>query len=160
MNRRYTTQEFLEIVKRIRRSYQDVILTTDIIVGFPQETQEEFEKTYQYLQEIKFYKMHIFKYSPRKGTKAAQIEGQVDGKIKEARSKKLIELSEKNEKEYHESCLGKEVEVLWEEEKNGYYQGHTKNYILAFGKSEEKLENKIKKATCIKGNSDHILLKI
>ena len=104
--------------------------------------------------------MHIFKYSPRKGTKAAQIEGQVDGKIKEARSKKLIELSEKNEKEYHESCLGKEVEVLWEEEKNGYYQGHTKNYILAFGKSEEKLENKIKKATCIKGNSDHILLKI
>ena len=160
MNRRYTTQEFLEIVKRIRRSYQDVILTTDIIVGFPQETQEEFEKTYQYLQEIKFYKMHIFKYSPRKGTKAAQIEGQVDGKIKEARSKKLIELSEKNEKEYHESCLGKEVEVLWEEEKNGYYQGHTKNYILAFGKSEDKLEHKIKKATCIKGNSDHILLKI
>ena len=160
MNRRYTIQEFKEIVRRLRKAFEDVILTTDIIVGFPQETQKEFDKTYQFLREIKFYKMHIFKYSPRKGTKAAQMTGQVDGKIKEERSQKLIELSNKKEKEYHEKYLGKEVEVLFEEEKNGYYQGHTKNYILAFMKSQENLENKIIKAKCMDTDTDHILLEV
>ncbi len=160
MNRRYTIQEFKEIVRRLRKAFEDVILTTDIIVGFPQETQKEFDKTYQFLREIKFYKMHIFKYSPRKGTKAAQMTGQVDGKIKEERSQKLIELSNKKEKEYHEKYLGKEVEVLFEEEKNGYYQGHTKNYILAFMKSQENLENKIIKAKCMDTDTDHILLEM
>lgn len=160
MNRRYTTQEFQEIVKRLRKSYKDVILTTDIIVGFPQETQEEFEKTYQFLQEIKFYKMHIFKYSPRKGTKAAQMAGQVDGKVKEERSQKLIELSNKNQKEYNKEYIGKEVKVLFEEEKNGYYQGHTKNYVLAEVKSKENLANKIMTAKCIEAEIDHILLEM
>lgn len=129
-------------------------------MDFLGESQEEFEATYQFLKEIKFYKMHIFKYSPRKGTKAEQMKGQIDGKLKEERSQKLIELSDQNEKEYHEAYIGKEVEVLWEEEKNGYYQGHTKNYILAKIKSEEKLENKIIKASCVKGLNDHILLEI
>lgn len=160
MNRRYTTQEFREIVERLRKNYEDVILTTDIIVGFPLESQEEFEKTYQFLQEIKFYKMHIFKYSPRKGTKAAQMEGQIDGNIKEERSQKLIKLSNKNEKDYNEEYVGKEVEVLFEEEKNRYYQGHTKNYILALVKSKENLENKIIRAKCVKNDIDHILLKM
>lgn len=159
MNRRYSTQEFKEIVKRLRKCYKDVILTTDIIVGFPQESEEEFEKTYQFLQEIKFYKMHIFKYSPRQGTKAAQMKGQINGTIKEARSQKLIELSNKNEKEYNQEYIGKEVEVLFEEEKNGHYQGHTKNYILACTKSEENLKNTIRKAKCINGDLNHILVK-
>lgn len=158
MNRKYTTKEFQQIVERLRKAYQDVILTTDIIVGFPQESEEEFEKTYQFLENIKFYKMHLFKYSPRKGTKAAQMKGQIDGKIKEERSQKLIELSNKNQKEYHDTYLGKEVEILWEEEKNGVYQGHTKNYLLALMKSDKKLENKITKAKCIKSQIDHILL--
>jgi threonylcarbamoyladenosine tRNA methylthiotransferase MtaB len=160
MNRRYTTQEFKEIVDRLRKAYDDVILTTDIIVGFPKESQEEFEQTYQFLQKIKFYKMHIFKYSPRKGTKAAQMDGQINGNIKEERSQKLIELSNKNEQEYNTKYIGKEVEVLFEEEKNGYYQGHTKNYILSLVKSKEKLENKIVKAKCIDSDIDHILLEI
>lgn len=160
MNRRYTTQEFKEIVKKLRNSYKDVILTTDIIVGFPLESQEEFEKTYQFLQEIKFYQMHVFKYSPRKGTKAAQMAGQIDGKVKEERSQKLIELSNKNKKEYNKKYIGKEVEVLVEEEKNGYYQGHTKNYILAEVKNKENLENKIITAKCIEADSSHILVEI
>ncbi len=160
MNRRYTTQEFKEIVKRLRNCYEDVILTTDIIVGFPLESQEEFEKTYQFLQEIKFYQMHIFKYSPKKGTKAAQMSGQVDGRIKEKRSQKLIELSNQNKKEYNKECVGKKVEVLVEEEKNGYYQGHTKNYILAEVKSKENLENQIITAKCIEAAVDHILLEM
>lgn len=104
--------------------------------------------------------MHIFKYSPRKGTKAAQMTDQIDGKIKEDRSRKLIELSNQNQKEYHEKCVQKTVEVLWEEEKNGYYQGHTKNYILALGKSKENLENKIIKAKCVQANIGSILLEI
>ncbi len=158
MNRRYTTQEFQEIVTRLRKKYEDVILTTDIIVGFPGESQEEFEKTYQFLQEIKFYKMHVFKYSPRKGTKAAKMTGQIDGKEKEKRSQELIELSNKTQIEYNEKYIGKEVEVLFEEEKNGYYQGHTKNYIVAMTKSKENLENKLITAKCISTEKDHIMV--
>ena len=157
MNRRYTLQEFKEIVERLRKAYPDVILTTDIIVGFPGESEEEFEETYQFLKEIKFYKMHIFKYSPRKGTKAAQMKEQVDPKTKEQRSQKLIELSNQNEREYNESYLGKEVEVLCEEEKEGLYQGHTKNYIVVKIKSNKSLENKVVKAHCLKVEDDHIL---
>ena len=107
MNRRYTTGQFKEIVKILRKTYDDVNLTTDIIVGFPGETEEEFNKTYQFLEEIKFYKMHVFKYSPRKGTKAAVMPNQIVGNIKEERSKRLIELSDKNEMEYNESYIGK-----------------------------------------------------
>ncbi len=158
MNRRYNVEQFREIVERLRNNYEDVMLTTDIIVGFPGESEEEFETTYQFLKEIKFYKMHIFKYSPRKGTKAAEMKNQIDGRMKEERSQRLIELSNKNEKEYNESYVGKEVEMLCEEEKNGHYQGHTKNYLLAWIKSEEKLENQIVKATCVKAENDHILV--
>lgn len=158
MNRKYTTEQFKQIVENIRKTYKDAILTTDIIVGFPQESEEEFEKTYQFLQEIKFYKMHIFKYSPRQGTKAQQMKGQIDSKIKEKRSRDLIELSNKNQEEYNKKYIGKEVEVLFEEEKNGFYQGHTKNYILSLIKSEQNIQNKILKAKCIKAENDHIIL--
>lgn len=120
MNRRYTTQQFEEIVKRLRKAYDNVNLTTDIIVGFPGETEEEFAKTYKFLEKIKFYKMHIFKYSPRKGTRAEQMPQQIEPQLKEERSKKLIELSDKNEKEYNSEYVGKRVEVLWEEQKMKY----------------------------------------
>ena len=163
MNRRYTTEEFKNIVKLLRDNYKDINLTTDIIVGFPGETEEEFNKTYEFLKEIKFYKMHVFKYSQRKGTKAAVMQGQIDGNKKEERSQKLIELSNKNEKEYNQNYVGKEVEVLWEEEKDGYYKGHTKNYILAYYKvnnSNRGLENKITKAKCVGAKQDHILVEI
>ena len=100
MNRKYTTKEFREVVKRLRNNIKDVNLTTDIIVGFPGETEEEFNTTYEFLKEIKFYKMHIFKYSKRDGTIAATMPNQIDGNIAEQRSKKLIELSERNQKEY------------------------------------------------------------
>ena len=160
MNRRYTTCEFRKIVEILRKEYEDVILTTDIIVGFPQESEEEFNKTYNFLKEINFYKMHIFKYSPRKGTKAAQMTGQIAGNIKEERSRKLIQLSDENQKIYNEKYVGQDLEILFEEEKNGYYQGHTKNYILALGKSKENLENKIVKTRCIETCKDHILVQM
>lgn len=87
MNRKYTTEEFEKVVVLLRKYYKNVALTTDIIVGFPEETNEEFVQTYNYLNKIDFYKMHIFKYSPRKGTKAALMKNQVPGDIKEERSK-------------------------------------------------------------------------
>lgn len=165
MNRKYTTKEFEEIVDRLRKYYNDVILTTDIIVGFPGETEEEFSTTYEFLKKIKFYKMHIFPYSPRKGTVAANMPNQIDGKIKEQRSKKLIELSNKNQLAYNQKLIGKEVEVLFEEphyidtqncsncniqearnneEIVKYYKGHTQNYILVHYKTNEDIENQIK----------------
>ena len=148
MNRKYTTAEVKEIIERLRRYYDDVMLTTDIIVGFPGETEEEFETTYQFLKEVKLYKMHVFQYSPRRGTRAAVMPNQIDGNIKEARSKKLIELSNENQKMYNQQLVGKEVEVLFEdrEEEDGitYFRGHTQNYILVKYKTDENLENTLK----------------
>ncbi len=143
MNRKYTTKEFKEVVTRLRNAYPQVALTTDIIVGFPGETEEEFSRTYQYLKEIQFYKMHIFKYSPRKGTKAAVMKDQIDGKIKEERSKKLIALSDENEKMYNSQYVGKEVSVLFEEREGKYMKGHTTNYMCVKKKEKEDLTGKI-----------------
>ncbi len=138
MNRRYTTSQFREIVEILRNTYPNVNLTTDIIVGFPGETEEEFNKTYKFLEEIKFYKMHIFQYSQRKGTKAADMPNQVQPNIKEKRSKMLLELSDENEAKYNSEYIGKQVEVLWEEEKQGVCKGHTSNYVLVEQKVDEK----------------------
>ena len=145
MNRKYSCDEFFRVTEILREYFKDVNLTTDIIVGFPGETNEEFESTYEFLSKIKFYKMHIFKYSPREGTLAAKMTNQIDGNIKEERSQKLIELSNKNEREYNEKYIGKSVEVLFEEEKDGLWSGYTKNYVRVFVESDENLENKIQK---------------
>ena len=143
MNRKYTTDEFRQVVNRLRKTFKDVNLTTDIIVGFPGETEEEFETTYSFLKEIKFYKMHIFKYSPREGTPASKMPNQVDGNIKEERSQKLIELSDKNQEEYNKIYFSKPQEVLFEEQKDGVWTGYTSNYVKVSYQSDENLENKI-----------------
>lgn len=147
MNRKYTTDQFRHVVELLRNAYPEVHLTTDVIVGFPGETEEEFNKTYEFLKEIKFYKMHVFKYSPRSGTVAAKMPNQIDGNIKEERSNKLIELSDENEKEYNQKYIGKEVEVLLEELEGEYLKGHTTNYMVVKMKTNENLENTIQKVT-------------
>jgi len=129
MNRKYTTEEFEEVTKRLRKVYPQVALTTDIIVGFPGETEEEFQKTYQFLEKIAFYKMHIFKYSKRKGTLAANMPNQVPPEKQEERSKALIALSDKQQQTQNKAYIGKTLEVLLEETENGYTKGHTTNYI-------------------------------
>ena len=153
MNRRYTTEQFEIGIKLLRNAYTDVALTTDVIVGFPGETDEEFNTTYEFLKRVKFYKMHIFKYSQRKGTRAAVMPNQIDGNVKEERSRKLIELSDKNEKEYNERYIGREVEVLFEEPhvENGkrYMKGHTTNYRVVKLETNENLENKMKNVKII-----------
>ncbi|MGN1270286.1 MAG: tRNA (N(6)-L-threonylcarbamoyladenosine(37)-C(2))-methylthiotransferase MtaB [Clostridia bacterium] len=145
MNRKYTTKQFEEAVEILRKAYPQVHLTTDIIVGFPGETEEEFNKTYEFLSKIKFYKMHIFKYSPRSGTVASRMPNQIDGNIKEQRSNKLIELSNKNEEEYNKKYIGKQVDVLLEEREGKYLKGHSTNYMIVKMKTEKKLENSIQK---------------
>lgn len=113
-------------------------------MGFHGESEEEFDKTYNFLKEIKFYKMHIFKYSKRNGTKAIDMPMQVDEQVKEIRSKKLIELSDKNQTEYNKEFNGKEVSVLFEEREDEYFKGHTPNYILVKAKTDKNLQNQIK----------------
>lgn len=115
MNRQYTTEEFKEAVKLLRENFKDIVLTADVIVGFPGETEEEFNETYNFLKEIKFYKIHVFKYSKRENTKAATFPNQVIPEIKEERSKKIIELSNKIQEEYNKKYIGRDVEVLVEE---------------------------------------------
>ncbi|MCR5186279.1 MAG: tRNA (N(6)-L-threonylcarbamoyladenosine(37)-C(2))-methylthiotransferase MtaB [Clostridia bacterium] len=149
MNRRYTTEEFLKVTKLLRENYLDVILTTDIIVGFPGETNEEFERTRKFLEEVKFYKMHVFKYSQRNGTKAAVMPNQVSGEEKDKRSKILLEMSDELEKEYLKQYIGKEIEVLFEEKIGEYVVGHTANYLMSIYKTDENIENKIVKLKVI-----------
>lgn len=145
MNRRYTSEEFYEKCEILRKYFEKPALTTDVIVGFPQETEEEFETTYEFLKKICFYETHIFKYSKREGTKAAVMQGQIPEQIKAKRSARLIELGEKNRRAYEESFLGKTVEVLVEEKSdvNGkeMWTGHTKEYMKIAIESEKNLQN-------------------
>lgn len=146
MNRKYTAQEYKDVVENLRKYMKDVSITTDIIVGFPGESNIEFEATYEFLKGIKLSKMHIFKYSKRTGTKAAEMPFQVDGLIKEERSKKLIELNNALEVEFMEKFLGREMRVLYEEAisgKENTYVGYTENYIKVITESDENLEGKI-----------------
>ena len=158
MNRKYTTKKYKEAVDLLRSYFLDVNFTTDVIVGFPGETEEEFNTTYKFLEEIKFYRMHVFKYSKRRGTVAEKMPNQIDGNIKEERSNKLIELSNKNENEYNESYIGKEVNVLFEEYENGYFRGYTTNYMMVNvpGKKEdeEKLVDHIFTVKILKNNEE------
>lgn len=158
MNRRYTAEEFEQGIKIIRDNFPNVSLTTDVIVGFPGETEEEFSKTYKFLDRIKFYKMHVFKYSARKGTKAAVMPNQIIGEVKDERSNKLIELSNKNQKEQNQKYIGKEIDVLFEEQDGEYIKGHTTNYIMVYVKSDDKaLEDTIRKVKITNALDEHLI---
>ena len=132
MNRRYTAKEYEDAVNLLRETLKDVSISTDVIVGFPGETDEEFNETYEYLKKLKLTKTHIFKFSPRKGTKAADMPNQIDGNIKDERSRILIELNAINEKAFIEKFVGEEMDALIEinvKGKEGMMEGYTRNYI-------------------------------
>lgn len=130
MNRRYDANEYKNAVELLRKTMPDVSITTDVIVGFPGETDDEFKETFDFLEDIKLTKTHVFKFSPRKGTRAEKMDGQLDGNIKEKRSKILIELNKKNENNFNEKFIGKEMDVLFEGRiKDNFYEGYTSNYI-------------------------------
>ena len=141
MNRRYRSGEYRERCELLREVYGNPALTTDVIVGFPQESEEEFRKSYDFVDSIRFYETHIFKYSRRQGTKAAAMDGQLTEAEKSFRSEKMIELHHRHAGDYEKSMLGKNLEVLIEEEytKDGrtWYLGHSREYIkTAVPKSE------------------------
>ena len=142
MNRKYTTQIYRDAVATLRKYYPEASFTTDVIVGFPGETDEEFAKTYEFLKEIDFYRLHVFKYSPRRGTVAEKMPNQIDGNEKEERSNKLIELSNSTENKHNQSYIGKTVKVLFEEFEDGFFKGHTTNYMMVKVAGEEERSDK------------------
>ena len=142
MNRKYTTQIYRDAVATLRKYYPEASFTTDVIVGFPGETDEEFAKTYEFLKEIDFYRLHVFKYSPRRGTVAEKMPNQIDGNKKEERSNKLIELSNGTENKHNQSYIGKTVKVLFEEFEDGFFKGHTTNYMMVKVAGEEEQSDK------------------
>ena len=129
MNRKYSAAEYEKGVELLRRYYTDPAITTDVIVGFPGETDEEFNESLEFVKRISFYELHVFKYSKRKNTVAATMKDQVPDKVKDERSEALISIDRKLSREYEERFKGRMVEVLFEEEKDGYYVGHTREYI-------------------------------
>lgn len=147
MNRKYTTKEYERGCELLRKYFVHPAITTDVIVGFPGETEEEFEQTKAYLEHIHFYEMHIFKYSKRKGTRAAVMPDQIDEQIKAARSEKLIALGHDMSKEFRKFYIGKNEEVLFEEKAvigdKEYFVGYTKEYVKVAKKTAENLENQI-----------------
>jgi threonylcarbamoyladenosine tRNA methylthiotransferase MtaB len=162
MNRKYTTKEYERGCELLRKYFVHPAITTDVIVGFPGETEEEFEQTKAYLEHIHFYEMHIFKYSKRKGTRAAVMPDQIDEQVKAARSEKLIALGHDMSKEFRKFYIGKNEEALFEEKAvigdKEYFVGYTKEYVKVAKKTDENLENQIVSG-CISGMlTDEILL--
>lgn len=162
MNRRYTAEEYYEVCERIRRYYEDPALTTDVIVGFAGETEEEFAQCKSFLEKVRFFETHIFKFSIRKGTRAAKMDHQVPDQVKTERSNSLLTLNEKNARDYLERHLGKELEVLMEEQMTldgeNYFVGHTREYIRVVLKTEENLTNRFVTVKAKNILKDQILL--
>lgn len=162
MNRKYTTKEYERGCELLRKYFVHPAITTDVIVGFPGETEEEFEQTKAYLEHIHFYEMHIFKYSKRKGTLAAVMPDQIDEQVKAARSEKLIALGHDMSKEFRKFYIGKNEEVLFEEKAvigdKEYFVGYTKEYVKVAKETDENLENQIVSGRISGMLTDEILL--
>lgn len=162
MNRHYTPGEYLRGVEELRKAFINPAITTDVIVGFPGETEEEFEETREFLENIRLYEMHIFKYSIRKGTIAAKMPDQVPDQIKAKRSDILLEMEERLSREYRDIYIGQEVAVLFEEEKKilgeSYQIGHTSQYVKVAYKTDKNLSNQIVSGKVTKLLTNDILL--
>lgn len=162
MNRKYTTKEYERGCELLRKYFVHPAITTDVIVGFPGETEEEFEQTKAYLEHIHFYEMHIFKYSKRKGTRAAVMPDQIDEQIKAARSEKLIALGHDMSKEFRKFYIGKNEEALFEEKAvigdKEYFVGYTKEYVKVAKETDENLENQMVSGRISGMLTDEILL--
>ena len=162
MNRHYTTEEYAAGCEILRRYFDNPAITTDVIVGFPGETEEEFEETKAFLERIGFYEMHIFKYSRRAGTRADRMPDQIPEQVKSVRSEILLKLEKQMSKAYRESFLGRNKTVLLEEkmEINGreYMIGHTMEYVKAVVPYEENLKNKMAEGVLKGGLNDEVLL--
>ncbi len=156
MNRKYTTDEYYKIVEGLRHHFPEVAITTDIMVGFPGETDEEFENTCKFAEKVAFADAHVFQYSPRPETPAAKFENQVSPNVKEARSKRIMEICKNSKRAFMEQFLGNTKEVLFEQvAKGGYFEGKTANYQNVLVKTKEDLTGQYKKVLLkeIKGDN-------
>jgi threonylcarbamoyladenosine tRNA methylthiotransferase MtaB len=160
MNRKYTTEEYKSVVEKLREVFPGVAITTDLIVGFPGETDEEFQQTVNFIKEISFSSMHIFKYSPRTGTPAAKFKNQVKPQVKEERSKIAIEIAAESEEMFKKGFIGKNMKVLYEhaiDSNNILYEGLTDNYIRVVSESHQDLKGKIIETSLLKIKDDYII---
>ena len=162
MNRHYSAEEYFEKVQILRKYFESPAITTDIITGFPQETEEEFAQTVEFVKRINFYETHVFRYSKRQGTPAANMTGQLTDAIKAQRSDVLLALAKKNGRAFREQFVGQKLEVLLEEQKkiDGklYMTGHTKEYVQVALETKEDLSNQIIKGSAIGFLTEDILL--
>lgn len=157
MNRRYTTKEYKEIVDRLRENIPNVAITTDVIVGFPGETNDEFNKTYEFLRDIELSQMHIFKYSPRKGTPAATMDNQIDPQMKQFRSDKLLNLNKENFNKFANKFVGQEVDVLFEQSvEQNRYEGLTSNYIRVVVETDKDIQGQILKTKILDVKNEYV----
>ena len=159
MNRKYTTGEYRRVVEKLREVFADVAITTDLIVGFPGETEEEFQKTVDFVEEIAFSGMHVFKYSQRSGTPAAKYENQVKPQVKDARSKVITAIAEKNEEKFKKAFIGRSKPVLYEQPFDGQkslFEGLTDNYIRVVSESQEDIKGKIIETVLMELKEDYM----
>jgi threonylcarbamoyladenosine tRNA methylthiotransferase MtaB len=144
MNRKYVLADFRQAVKLLRSTVPDVAITTDVIVGFPGETEAEFKETLEFCKEMRFARVHVFPFSPRPGTAAASMPGQISDAVKKERTNQMLELAKDSAKRFHEGFLGKKMEVLWEQQSGNIWSGYTGNYIKVYTKSALDLTNCVK----------------
>ena len=144
MNRKYNCETYYQKLSHIKEKIPDIVFTTDVIIGFPGETEEEFEKTYQFIEKVGFTQLHVFPYSPRRGTPAAKMDNQIADTIKHERVNRLIELSHQLNSQYAKSQIGKTLRVLFEKEEDGFFIGHGDNYLLVKVSSDDRLIGQIR----------------
>ena len=156
MKRRYTTRDYRHTLSLIREQMPRVAITTDVIVGFPGETEAEFEESCRFCKESGFARIHVFPYSRRQGTAAAEMPDQVPDKIKNRRRQRMLALAKESRRNFHEIFLGEIMEVLWEQRNGGVWSGLTDNYIKVYAKSAEDLSNQLLPAKLIELRGDGV----
>jgi len=143
MKRHYSVSHYEESVSLIRTLVPEAAITTDIMVGFPGETDEEFEGSYAFCRRMEFARIHVFAYSPREGTQAAQLPQQVEDKVKKQRSQQMLALAKESAQNFSQRFLGRTMPVLFEQQSNGVWSGHTANYIKVYTQTTADLTNKL-----------------
>ncbi len=156
MKRRYTSADYKGVVALIRDSVPDVAITTDVIVGFPDETEAEFQETYDFCRQIQFARIHVFPYSPRPGTAAATMPQQVSEIVKKQRSQQMLALAKESAQSFQQGFLGKTTNVLWEQKAGGVWSGLTGNYIKVYTRSNKSLTNQLLPVRLVKLYRDGI----
>jgi threonylcarbamoyladenosine tRNA methylthiotransferase MtaB len=157
MNRRYSLEDYRRAVALIRESLPDAAITTDVIVGFPGETEAEFDDSYNFCRQTAFARIHVFTYSARQGTRAAEMPDQIDDRTKKDRSCKMLKLAETGAREFHRRFLGSTMTVLFEQQSDGVWSGLTENYIRVYAASSDDLTNELLPVRILKTVRDGVV---